>query len=154
MKRIAILCLVLLFAVAFGGVIAAVASDRMNVEKNYQLNERGQTYGSVDTNVPPEEQVLPELISAIGIDGTRGYVYSSDLSGEQPKNPEEALEYMEKREEELRIAISENREYLRYVPLYKSDGVTVIGSFGIQYLGHLKGDSVDMVEIYTVPKLR
>ncbi|MBR3083572.1 MAG: hypothetical protein IKH03_03250 [Oscillospiraceae bacterium] len=118
-KTMLAVCAALLLAAAVGGGAAARTSGHGNVEQNYQLNERGQTYGSVDTNVPPEEQVLPELISAIGIDGTRGYVYSSDLSGEQPKNPEEALEYMEK----LR------NEGPRSIPLYASDGVTVLGWF-------------------------
>ena len=118
-KTMLAVCAALLLAAAVGGGAAARTSGHGNVEQNYRLNESGQTYGSVDTNVPPEEQVLPELISAIGIDGTRGYVYSSDLSGEQPRNPAEALEYMEK----LRT------EGLRSIPLYASDGVTVLGWF-------------------------
>jgi hypothetical protein len=32
------------------------------------------------------------LIKAISIDGTNGYVFSTDLMGEEPKNPKEAFE--------------------------------------------------------------
>jgi hypothetical protein len=33
----------------------------------------------------------PELISAIGVDGTEGYVLKRDLDVELPKSPEEAI---------------------------------------------------------------
>lgn len=124
-----VLTLVLLLGVFSGGLIAVSAASITR----YQTNERGLTYGHVDPNLSPEKQEMPELIAAIGIDGTEGYVYASDLDGEQPKTPEEALKYMEKLEQEIAIARAAKSVYFRTIPLYASDGVTVIGQFGISY---------------------
>lgn len=56
---------------------------------NYPKNKNGQTYGSTADAASPETE--PDLISAIGVDGTAGYVLKKDLDGEQPKSPEEAI---------------------------------------------------------------
>jgi len=56
---------------------------------NYPKNEKGQTYGSAGDAISSETE--PDLISAVGIDGTMGYVLKKDLEGEMPKTPEEAL---------------------------------------------------------------
>jgi hypothetical protein len=61
----------------------------------------------------------PELIKAYGIDGTIGYVLSTDLMGVQPKNPKEALE--------LQAKDKNGRE----IPLYDASGEKVIGKFRI-----------------------
>jgi hypothetical protein len=94
----------------------------------YAVNANGQTYaavGNLNLRTPDEE---PDLIACAGIDGTEGYCYKTDLDGERPKNPEEALEYMRR----LEKAIAESEDgYTRVIPLYESDGETVIGSFGI-----------------------
>ncbi|MDQ0111961.1 hypothetical protein [Paenibacillus harenae] len=83
---------------------------------NYPKNKNGQTYGSSADATETE----PELISAIGVDGTAGYVLKKDLDGEQPKTPEEAL------------AIQNSRPPGGYdIPLYDVDGKTVIGVFHI-----------------------
>ena len=39
---------------------------------NYPKNKNGQTYGSATDTTSPKKE--PELISAIGVDGTKGYV--------------------------------------------------------------------------------
>jgi len=52
---------------------------------NYPKNKNGQTYGSSAGATSPETE--PELISAIGEDGTEGYVLKKDLDGELPKSP-------------------------------------------------------------------
>ena len=108
----------------------------------YPVNENGQTFG-------PENPYLylgqtPDLIAAIGIDGTQGYIYNS-LQNQHggyspPQSPDEAIEYMEwlsGRQDEMR----RNGEiYALIVPLYAEDGVTVIGEFGYG------GESASMTE--------
>ncbi|MFE5318386.1 hypothetical protein ACFQ88_06735 [Paenibacillus sp. NPDC056579] len=84
----------------------------------YPKNKNGQTYGSATDATSPETE--PELISAIGVDRTQGYVLKKDLDGEQPKSPEEA------------IAIQNSRSPGgRDIPLYDVDGETVIGVFHV-----------------------
>ncbi|MBP1996205.1 hypothetical protein [Paenibacillus eucommiae] len=86
---------------------------------SYPKNKNGQTYGSAADAASPETE--PELISAIGVDGTNGYVLKKDLDGGQPKSPEEA------------IAIQNSRPPGgRDIPLYDVDGETVIGVFHIE----------------------
>ncbi len=97
------------------------------MDQVYPTNENGQTYGSAaDANsltshgTPGTE---PDLIRAVGVDGTSGYVLKKDLDGELPKKPEEAL------------AIQRSRPPGgRDIPLYDVDGETVIGVF------HIVGD--------------
>jgi hypothetical protein len=88
----------------------------------YSVNKNGQTYGSSALAKTPEEE--PDLVAAYGIDNTFGYVYSYELeeaSGGNAKTPEQALEEQKERQEKGNIKI----------PLYKSDGKTVIGEFEI-----------------------
>ncbi|MDQ0888748.1 hypothetical protein QFZ81_003836 [Paenibacillus sp. V4I9] len=60
----------------------------------------------------------PELISAIGVNGTKGYLLKKDIDGELPKSPEEA------------ISIQNSKSPgVRDIPLYDVDGETVIGVF-------------------------
>ncbi|MBT2761302.1 peptidase M56 BlaR1 [Paenibacillus sp. ISL-20] len=85
---------------------------------NYPENKNGQTYGSSADATSPEAE--PELVSAIGVDGTAGYVLKKDLDGELPKSPEEA------------IAIQNSRSPDgRDIPLFDVDGETVIGVFHV-----------------------
>lgn len=86
---------------------------------NYPKNKNGQTYGSAADATSPETE--PELIIAIGVDGTKGYVLKKDIDGEQPKSPVEA------------IAIQNSRSAGgRDIPLYDLDGETVIGVFHVE----------------------
>ncbi|MHB9094619.1 MAG: hypothetical protein ACYC21_08085 [Eubacteriales bacterium] len=84
----------------------------------FPRNESGQTYGSnAFANSPDQE---PDLVSAVGVDGTQGYVRSEDLDGEMPKTPEEAVAHNSKLKAE------------RKIPLYDVDGKTIIGEFKIE----------------------
>ncbi|MEW5952827.1 MAG: peptidase M56 BlaR1 [Bacillota bacterium] len=122
--RIAIIGVTLVAGLAVGmlGFGPAIATTLSNQSQEpapvYQKNENGQTYGSAlyATSIDTE----PDLISAEGEDGIRGYVRSEDLNGVQPKTPEEALAQMRK-------ADSVNK-----IPLYAVDGKTVIGTFKIE----------------------
>lgn len=84
---------------------------------SFPKNENGQTYGSAADAVSPSTE--PDLIKAIGVDGTEGYVLKTDLDGKMPKNPSEALEQQR------------NAPKSRTIPLYHVDGRTVIGHFKI-----------------------
>ena len=92
----------------------------------YPLNENGQTYGTM-ARVGPYNPVGPDLVAALGIDGTEGFVYQTDLDEDKPNNPEEAIEYM-KRLEEMRMS---GEKYVRIIPLYANNGETIIGEFGL-----------------------
>lgn len=87
----------------------------------------------VSPTVPPEEEEYSQLIAAIGINGVNGYVYYSDLYGNQPNTPEEAVQYMENLDAEIAAAKLAGQEFLRYIPLYDADGITIIGEYGISY---------------------
>ena len=68
------------------------------------------------------------LIAALGTNGTRGFVKAEDLDGNLPSNPAEAVDYME---EMARKTAYGTKKYVRLIPLYDADGVTVIGEFAI-----------------------
>ncbi|WP_289134988.1 hypothetical protein [uncultured Brevibacillus sp.] len=85
---------------------------------NYPKNKNGLTYGSATDAASPDAE--PELIRAMGVDGTIGYVLKKDLDGEHPKSPEEAL------------AIQNSRSPGgRDIPLYDVDGENIIGLFHV-----------------------
>ena len=96
---------------------------------SYPVNANGKTYGTLAfTRYIGAE---PDLVACLGIDGTYGYCYQTDLDGEQVNNPEEAIEYMQRLEEMRR----NGEQYERIIPLYAEDGITVIGEFGMGDLG-------------------
>lgn len=98
--------------------------------KKYPVNENGQTYG-IDNDTGKS----PDLIAAIGENEINGYVKSRDLLGEGDfiNTLDEALEYDKKR------AVLESQGAYREIPLYKSDGKTIIGEFRIYYWELAKG---------------
>ena len=94
----------------------------------YPTNSNGQTYGSgavsTDGLAAGSVFVLPDLIRVIATNGKEGYVYQKDLEGEQPNNPSEAVEYMKRLKE-----LNDQGIFTRTIPVYESDGITVIGEF-------------------------
>jgi len=107
MKRVFLLFVVSCIIIASGFVIY---SGDLDVDLISGINEQGQTYGT-------EGSDKPDLIAAEGIDGTLGYVLRSDAEPPEFKTPEEALEWQEKNKDR------------KAIPLYDSDGITVIGEF-------------------------
>ena len=94
------------------------AADRLEfpteeyvLEHGYPVNANGQTYG------PPVlvDEPMPDLVMVVGNDGVRGYVYETDMSSPPPASIENAL--------------SGSFDDPYDIPVYKSDGVTVIGTF-------------------------
>ena len=82
----------------------------------FETNAAGETFGSA-----LGAEIDPDLILASGVDGVVGYVRAADLNGPDFSSPEEALRY----QEEHGLLSGQDRE----VPLYDSDGKTVIGTF-------------------------
>jgi hypothetical protein len=78
----------------------------------WAVNENGDTYGAVNAKGEPD------LVSVIATHGKLGYAYSKDLRGPEINNPQEAMEYMETMKGTTLM-----------VPVYESDGETVIGEF-------------------------
>nr|WP_281054652.1 M56 family metallopeptidase [Thermosediminibacter oceani] len=120
------LAIVLLGAISVGAVETLALESKSSSESalpkpkeisnyQYQVNEYGETYGpAIYAEFLGEE---PDLIAAIGIDGTFGYVRSSDLKTPDPRTPEEA--------------VAQNKLGARLIPLYDKDGRTVIGQFKV-----------------------
>lgn len=119
-KHTLIYTLILTFGFSLGLAGHVSANSYLNQSfmpaPEYSKNESGETYGSVLKATSPANE--PDLIQAIGEDGTIGYVRNSDLIGKQPKTPEEAIKM--------------NTEACeKEINLYTSDGKTVIGKFKI-----------------------
>lgn len=109
--------LILISGVLVGSLgYAAIRNQGLAPAPEYPKNEFGKTYGSALKATSPETE--PDLIKAIGVDGTIGYVLKSDLNGEQPKTPEEALKMQKK-------------ESGKVISLYDVNGKKVIGKFKI-----------------------
>lgn len=89
-------------------------------KQTYKVNENGETYGNDIQAMTIGYE--PDLIYAQGIDGTLGYVKASDLSGNE-KSPAEALQ---------KQMLREKSDSAMYIPLYMSDGETIIGSFKLE----------------------
>jgi hypothetical protein len=126
--QVIILSLILAVGATVGSVVfnnASAESEHPALEQSlpkdekgqtvFPKNKNGQTYGSAAFAVSPDNE--PDLIKAWGVDGNLGYVLKSDLDGDKPKNPEEA------------IAQQKLQKGDRTIPLYDVDGKTVIGKF-------------------------
>jgi hypothetical protein len=99
----------------------------------FPRNDDGQTYGSGYVE-NPANPYTPDLILAEGIDGAIGYVYQEDLRFgpfEQPETAEERALYNEQLLALAYEQLANEDEYLWYIPLYESDGKTIIGQFGV-----------------------
>lgn len=127
--------IVLLLAAFSGGVFLGTNEAARAEVSGWFVNQKGLTYGGIQ-GTDSGDWTEPDLVAAVGVDGTEGFVYASELADAQMlgmtvNNPEEAAAYMKQLKQEIERAKAENRPYLRYIPLYESDGVTVIGEFGV-----------------------
>ncbi|WP_054957928.1 hypothetical protein [Paenibacillus dakarensis] len=100
----------------FGSAIATTNSQKHT--SIFSVNKYGETYGSAENAAQNEE---PDLIQAIGEDGTQGYVRAKDLETEMPKTPAEALAKQR----------SFSSKSVRTIPLYDINGKQ-IGNFNVQ----------------------
>lgn len=83
------------------------------------VNENNEIYGS--EYFLEQHNIHPDLISAIGDNGVEGYVKAIDLEEPMPDTLEEAIEYQN------------NISSERTINLYKNDGITVIGTYTVEY---------------------
>ena len=74
-----------------------------------------------------------DLILAMGTNGKIGYVRADDLNADDVSTPEQAVAYMERLKSKMEIAKLAHQQYLDIIPLYDSDGVTVIGEYAISF---------------------
>lgn len=84
-----------------------------------QRNENGEIYGS--EIFLSEIGVQPDLILAEGSNGEIGYVRTEDINDSSVTTPEEAILKMKNATTSV-------------IPLYSSDGITVIGSFILEHV--------------------
>lgn len=91
-----------------------VSKETESNNPDYSVNEQGETYSDAPYGTGTMQEL--DLVEAVGTNGVQGYVKSTDL---EPtfSSPEEA------------IAFQEANKDGRSVPLYESDGKTVIGEF-------------------------
>ncbi len=113
---------VCLVSIAVGGALAVISNTIQNksiqydglnetiMRDGYPVNENGETYGTVrkDSSIEPDLQLTYK----------GGYVKQSDIN-DNVQTIEDALRHNERCKEG------------RKIPLYKSDGTTVIGEFYI-----------------------
>lgn len=104
---------------ARAAIVAALAETGLTEEGTYPVNAQGQTYGS--TMLAKTVGCEPDLIAAVGIDGTEGYVLRADIRPEL-NTAKEIAAYQK--------AMASRTDYT--IPLYDAEG-TEIGRF--QY-GH------------------
>ncbi len=77
------------------------------------VNANGDTYGVLGSDAGE-----PDLVAVEATNGRSGYVYASELAGYTPTSPDDAAAWMAEHGDEVRI-----------IPVYESDGETVVGEF-------------------------
>lgn len=95
---------------------------------DWPVNAGGQTYGSAAAAKSPADE--PDLILVYATNGKLGYSLRTDLEGDTPSTPEEALA-----EQAARAGKGVT------VPVYLSDGKTQIGEFDIGGTPHVEESS-------------
>lgn len=115
--------MIVAFLMILACVAPAFAADT-NDSTGYAVNSNGETYGNYLEAL--EIGYEAELIYAEGIDGTLGYVRASDLDDgvESPSD----------------VTVRTANET---IPLYASDGITVLGRFQISTEGTKSSRAVD-----------
>lgn len=106
----------------WGGSSAAATTQK---SAPVERNARGQSYGSAATTTKDAD--LPDLILSIGTKSETGYIKASDLPP-TPKTKAEAAA-LPKTTDASGRAVSTAQS--KTIPLYKSDGTTVIGQFRV-----------------------
>lgn len=123
------ICGILTTALSLSSYVRAGNENITETKSTYVVNTNGQTYGSTASYT----LILcnQDLILAEAIDGTRGYVYESDLNADRASSPEELVALAEKNKKIWEAAPVGQVVVSRYIPVYEADGKTVIGEFPI-----------------------
>jgi len=96
--------------------LTAKEAEARTGASQYPVNANGETYG--EGPFPAGKDQEPDLIKASGENGVVGYIKNADIS-ETATTTEEALT----RQKEIEEAGYQS------IPLYESDGATLIGEF-------------------------
>lgn len=99
----------LIVALLVLSICVPVSADTQST--SVRRNAFGETYGKL-----LDPQNIPDLIAAVATNGKSGYIKRSDFEEDVAENPEEAVQMMK-------------NSSSRKIPVYESDGVTVIGEF-------------------------
>ena len=107
-----------LYLTPAGGFAGTVTIQYLNyVPTLIGVNARGQTYGVSGSGDRGE----PDLVAVVATNGKDGYANAVDLQGgPMPTSPGDAIARQEA-----------NQGRIRTIPVYESDGTTVIGEFKI-----------------------
>lgn len=104
-----------------------------------RYNEKGEIFGAAP--ILEQINVSPDLILAIGTDGQEGYVKADDLNQSYITTPEQAVTYMSSVDN--LITESTQQSYIT-IPLYESNGTTVIGDFALYLSDELTTETYDI----------
>jgi hypothetical protein len=112
------------------GVTIAQASDQPTNRSQmaapaYPKNASGQTYGSAAEATTPQNE--PDLILVVATNGKTGYAKRTDLDPKSAANPAQAVAAQK--------ANAASSAVRAPVPVYESDGKTVIGEFAFSAAG-------------------
>ncbi|WP_052646724.1 hypothetical protein [Paenibacillus terrae] len=88
------------------GAASADTSPSKN-QMEIKINDKGETYGSL---------LYQDQVKALGVDGTEGYIKTSDMNQDLPQTPEEAIQSMNEPKVD------------KYINLYDSNE-NIIGKF-------------------------
>lgn len=75
-----------------------------------------------------------KMILVTGIDGTVGYIYESDLQAKKFEGDDSLLDDLQNLKDNAALE-GQNAEYVALIPLFAEDGKTVIGQYGLGYMG-------------------
>lgn len=92
-----------------------------------ETNANGEIFGSA--LLLEQINVSPDLILAIGTNGKTGYVKAADLNMSNITTPDQAVSFSSYVESQMALTTQAPPT----IPLYESDGVTVIGEFELSY---------------------
>lgn len=155
MRSMILVIMLVISAALCAGFALSEGANGENSNYQWPINENGESYGCfyIDDD---EIEYHPDLERVHGSaiilpDGstdlkTVGYIRRIDndpyMGLRPPNNAEDALRYDEELLELAYEAQAKGQEFVFYIPVYESDGVTVVGSFGIGrasgIIGHLE----------------
>lgn len=93
-----------------------------SIDPDFPVNDAGQTFGDPDPRVAFDD--YPDLLMVAATNGKVGYIdrhLLDELTGANVSSPEEAIEWQRQQDAEGEREI--------FIPVYESDGTTVIGEF-------------------------
>ncbi|WDQ31975.1 hypothetical protein PTQ21_26875 [Paenibacillus marchantiae] len=114
-KSLKLITVGVIFALGIGiGVYGwgAASANTSPSEDQMEINDKGETYGSFVYHDGKEI----DLVKAIGVNGTEGYIKTSDMNQDLPQTPEEAIQSMNEPKVD------------KYINLYDSNE-NIIGKF-------------------------